>query len=54
MIIDSTQYNGMCACGWEHKMETVLSVVESGCLKQFEQYASQLGHPWIPSWDAAV
>ena len=43
MIIDSTQYNGMCACGREHKMETVLSVVESGCLKQFEQYASQLG-----------
>ena len=43
MIIDSTQYNGMCTCGWEHKMETVLSVVECGSLKQFEQYASKLG-----------
>ena len=42
MIIDSTQYNGMCACGRKHKMETVLSVVECGCLYKFEQYASQL------------
>ena len=43
MIIDSTQYNGMCACGREHKMETVLSVVECGCLREFDRYASQLG-----------
>lgn len=43
MIIDSTQYNGMCACGREHTMETVLSVVKSGCLREFDRYASQLG-----------
>ena len=42
MIIDSTQYNGICVCGREHKMETVLSVVECGCLREFDRYASQL------------
>ncbi|MBQ7938834.1 MAG: sn-glycerol-1-phosphate dehydrogenase [Clostridia bacterium] len=42
MIIDSTQYNGMCACGRKHKMETVLSVVGCGCLREFDRYASQL------------
>lgn len=40
MIIDSTQYNGKCACDREHKMETILSVVECGCLHEFERYLS--------------
>jgi len=38
MIIDSLQYNGLCSCGRQHKMETVFSVVESGCLRDVRQY----------------
>ena len=38
MIIDSRQYDGMCACGREHRMETVFSVVESGCLFDLHTY----------------
>ena len=42
MIIDSKQYNGMCACGREHKMTTVLSVVEPGCMKKIGDYLKQM------------
>ncbi len=38
MIIDSLKYNGSCSCGKEHKMETAISVIESGCLKNIRQY----------------
>lgn len=38
MVIDSLKYNGICSCGREHKMETVFSVIESGCLKNINYY----------------
>lgn len=43
MIIDSLKYNGLCTCGKAHKMETVLSVVEGGCLKNIRTYLQQYG-----------
>lgn len=41
MIIDSLKYNGLCACGREHKMETEFCVVESGCLKNIKEYLNK-------------
>lgn len=41
MIIDSLQYNGKCVCGREHTMETVFSVVGSGCLKRIGEYLNK-------------
>jgi len=38
MIIDSLQYNGMCGCGKEHRMETELAIIEGGCLKNLADY----------------
>ena len=38
MIIDSLQYNGKCSCTKEHKMATELCVIQSGCLKEIDQY----------------
>ena len=38
MIIDSKQYNGPCACGRTHKMETEFCIIESGCLKNVKAY----------------
>ena len=43
MVIDSLKYNGPCSCGKEHKMETVFSVIESGCLKNISQYMEEYG-----------
>ncbi len=43
MIIDSLKYSGDCACGRTHKMETVFSVVEGGCLKNIYAYLQQYG-----------
>ncbi len=41
MVIDSLKYNGLCSCGREHKMETVFSIVEKGCLKDISRYMSE-------------
>ena len=41
MVIDSLKYNGLCSCGREHKMETVFSVVENGCLKDVNRYMKE-------------
>ena len=41
MIIDSLQYNGLCSCGREHKMQTEFCIVESGCLKEIDKYLSK-------------
>lgn len=38
MIIDSKKYNGPCACGKDHRMETVFSVIEGGCLRDLAKY----------------
>ena len=43
MIIDSKKYNGRCVCGKEHIMQTELSVIESGCLKNADFYFEKLG-----------
>ena len=43
MIIDSKQYEGLCACGRTHKMETTFCVIESGCLKNLGDYMKQNG-----------
>lgn len=41
MIIDAKKYNGHCSCGKSHVMVTELAVIESGCLKEFENYKSK-------------
>jgi len=41
MVIDSKQYNGLCACGRDHAMETVFCIVESGCLHSVREYMEQ-------------
>lgn len=43
MIIDSKHYDGMCACGREHRMSTKLAVVESGCLREVGRYIESYG-----------
>ena len=43
MVIDSKQYDGLCACGRTHKMETEFCVMESGCLKKIGNYLQQHG-----------
>lgn len=43
MVIDSKKYNGRCACSHEHTMVTNAAVIESGCLKHFEDYIRDLG-----------
>ena len=43
MIIDSLQYNGICRCGKEHRMETEFAMIESGCLKNLSGYLSKYG-----------
>ena len=41
MIIDSLKYNGICSCGKEHRMQTELCVISSGCLKEADKYLSK-------------
>ncbi len=43
MIIDSKQYDGLCACGKKHTLETVYTVVESGCLKELNAHMRRNG-----------
>ena len=43
MIIDSKVYGGHCTCGREHPMDTKLSIVEAGCLRDLDEYIGQCG-----------
>lgn len=43
MIINGTDYSGQCLCGRDHKMETILSVIESGCLRRVKTYMKEMG-----------
>ena len=43
MIIDSNKYTGLCSCGKEHFMTTEFSVIESGCLKNANEYIDKYG-----------
>lgn len=43
MVIDSKKYNGPCACGRSHEMDTQLAVVEAGCLTEFDRYLGEMG-----------
>ena len=43
MIIDSLQYNGICRCDKEHRMETEFAIIESGCLKNLADYLTKYG-----------
>ena len=43
MVIDSKQYNGLCACGQTHEMTTQYCVIESGSLKAVTAYMRQFG-----------
>ena len=43
MIIDSKEYNGLCACGREHAMATEFSLVEPGCLTKVNEYMEKFG-----------
>ena len=41
MIINSLQYNGLCSCGKEHRLETEFAIIESGCLKNISDYLTK-------------
>lgn len=43
MQIDSKKYGGVCQCGKEHRMATVLCVIESGALDRFDRYLEEVG-----------
>lgn len=43
MRIDSKKYGGVCKCGKEHRMATVLCVIESGALSRFDRYLEEAG-----------
>ena len=43
MIIDSLQYNGLCSCGKDHRMQTELCIISKGCLKNTCQYLRDRG-----------
>lgn len=43
MIIDSLQYNGMCRCGKEHRIETEFAMIEKGSLKNLGEYLTKYG-----------
>ncbi|MBQ8387933.1 MAG: sn-glycerol-1-phosphate dehydrogenase [Clostridia bacterium] len=43
MIIDSQKYNGICACGREHYMQTELCVISAGCLREADKYLQKHG-----------
>ena len=38
MIINASEYNGLCSCGCDHKMITEWTVIERGCLKKLKEY----------------
>lgn len=43
MVIDSRQYNGLCTCGKDHRMETAFCIIEGGCLKNIDIYLKEYG-----------
>lgn len=43
MIIDSLKYNGECACGKRHYMQTEFCVISAGCLKEMDEYLAKYG-----------
>lgn len=43
MILESQQYAGPCSCGKDHEIFTKKEVIESGCLKHFDDYAEASG-----------
>lgn len=43
MIIDSKKYNKKCSCGKEHKMTTEFCIIESGCMKDADNYITKAG-----------
>ena len=43
MRIESEKYSGVCSCGRTHEMETKLSIVESGCLKNLAEHMAMVG-----------
>lgn len=51
MVIDSKQYDGLCACGKTHKMETKFCIIESGCLNKIGTY---MKHNGIQGYTVAV
>lgn len=42
MRIESEKYSGVCSCGRTHEMETKLSIVESGCLRNLAEYMAMV------------
>ncbi len=43
ITIDSKKYSGACRCGHSHEMFTKLVIIESGCLKRFDEFMAQVG-----------
>ena len=43
MILDTSKYTGVCACGRDHELRTKLVVCEYGALKSFDKYMADCG-----------
>lgn len=43
MILDTSKYLGLCACGRDHELRTKLVVCEHGALKNFDKYMEDAG-----------
>ena len=43
MILDCTQYDGLCSCGRTHTVTTKKVVIESGCFNNMDQYLKEIG-----------
>lgn len=43
MILDTSKYTGVCACGRDHELRTKLVVCEYGALKSFDKYMKDCG-----------
>ena len=43
MVIDSSVYSGLCACGRVHEMITRAALIESGAMKKLDKYLAEYG-----------
>ena len=43
MLISGDKYSGLCQCGRTHKIDTMLAVIENGCLADFDRFMENLG-----------
>ena len=43
MLISGDKYGGLCQCGRSHKIDTMLAVIENGCLEDFDRFVENSG-----------